>query len=745
MNILDTTGSEHPRIAFRWLVIPTLVTSFVCLQVPSAIAQQSSVPEPQYVLEEIQVTARRREQSLIDTPLAITALTEQDFKEQNFDSLFDVGKAVPNMFIGNFGNGNPNHISVFIRGTGQQDHIITVDSAVGLYLDGVYLGRQVGANLSLSNIERVEVSRGPQGTLYGRNTIGGAINFVTKKPSGEEVSNVAFQIGSRGRKKTDFYGSTALSETISISLSTLYTQRNGIGDFLNVDTNTKVGEIEEFGSRGMLEFTPNEDFSLLLTTDFSDTGHGQQPVYFNAPSGQFPNSLSAASFANNQDDSATPSSNTVDQNAKAYGFSATANWDMSDVNSLKAIASYRSSEYKGGADQQDDTGFAVFPEIGKADQLSLEVQLAGNRGIFDYVTGIFYYQEDGETISQPFEIAPSVFTNSGEINVTQKTNSFAVFGSIDTALSDVLTLGLGLRVTRDEKEATGVVTFFPPAEPVARRSNEWTEPTGDLSLTYAASDNYNLYGAISRGYQSGGYPARPFPPAGGVGTSEDTFVVFNPQFATNYEVGIKGVFLNRLRLAVAVFYTEYTDLQLQANTVNLLPGGSGFLTIIENAGKAESKGVEIEALWQATDNFSVQSAIGYLDSEFTEVASSVTGAAEGNTPQLTPEWTFTISPQYVVPLDNNAKLYLRMSYNFRGEMFGEATNNPLTKIDSRSLLDFNIRYQPVNPSWNVSFYGKNVTNEVYDVASGFFADPAAIAVRNNDRSEFGIRLEKLWN
>ena len=143
--------------------------------------------------EEIVVTARKREESLEDIPVALTAFTEEDFAGLNMGDLYDVGKNVPNLFIGNFGNGNQNHTSVFMRGTGTQDHIITVDSAVGLYLDGVYLGRQVGSNLSLSGIERVEVARGPQGTLYGRNSIGGAINVITRKPGGADELTLTAQ------------------------------------------------------------------------------------------------------------------------------------------------------------------------------------------------------------------------------------------------------------------------------------------------------------------------------------------------------------------------------------------------------------------------------------------------------------------------------------------------------------------------------------------------------------------------
>ena len=209
------------------------------------------------VFEEIVVTARKREESLEDIPVALTAFTEEDFANLNMGDLYDVGKNVPNLFIGNFGNGNQNHTSVFMRGVGTQDHIITVDSAVGLYLDGVYLGRQVGSNLSLSNIERVEVARGPQGTLYGRNSIGGAINVITKKPGGEDEATLTVQGGTRARGKFDFYGTTALSDNLSASITGLYNRRNGVGEFINQpNTEVELGQIREACYAGHVQFHP---------------------------------------------------------------------------------------------------------------------------------------------------------------------------------------------------------------------------------------------------------------------------------------------------------------------------------------------------------------------------------------------------------------------------------------------------------------------------------------------------------
>ena len=713
----------------RFSVVCALLCVVMLLPIKPASAQDEGSSAG--VFEEIVVTARKREESLEDIPVALSAFTGADIANLNMGDLYDVGKNVPNLFIGNFGNGNQNHTSVFMRGVGTQDHIITVDSAVGLYLDGVYLGRQVGSNLSLSNIERVEVARGPQGTLHGRNSIGGAINIITKKPTGENEATVTAQGGTRARGKFDFYGSTALSEQVAASVTGFYNRRNGIGEFINQpQTDTELGQIREGGVRGMLNFTPSDDFSLLLSADFSDGSHGQTPTHFNAAPGKFPNNLPGNLFAEDPDDNASPADNIVKQTSQAYGFSATADWNLTEVYALKFIGSYRYSDYTGGTDQQDSIGAVVFPERGEADQFSAELQVSGDFSAWNFVTGAYYFTEDGETVSRPFEIFPP-FVTDGEINVTQDVESYAWFGSVDWSVTPALAIGGGLRVTHDSKDATGVAALNQPAIPVAR-SEDWTELSWDASATYAINEDVNFYVAFSRGYQSGGFPARPF---GG----DATFVSFDPQFAQNYEGGFKGVLAERLRFAATVFWTDYTDLQLQTNRFD---PEFGFLTITENAGESRAWGVEFEGTLQLNDHFSVQTATGYLDAEFTEVDPAVIGTVKGGIPQLTTDWTFSISPELTLPMNGGAALSLRMTYNYRGDMYGEANNVPLNRLSSRELLDFNIRYQPADPSWHVVLYGENVLNEVYDTASGTFGNPFSITLRNNDRSEFGVRISK---
>ena len=692
-----------------------------------AHAQAPSAAAPGF--EELYVTARKRTERLDEAPMSLTAFTSDDFAKFNMSSLYDLGGSTPNLFIGNFGNGNQNHVSLFMRGVGTQDHIITVDSAVGLYLDGVYLGRQVGANLSLANIERIEVARGPQGVAYGRNAIGGAINVLTRRPGDETGLDVTLQTGSRGRAGADLYGSVVLTRWLAASATGFYNRRGGIGRFINQpETQRQVGETREAGGRVMLNVTPIDDFSLLLAADLSDGVAGESPTWFNAPPGQYPNGLSGELFAPRPDDNASPARDVVTQTSRAWGASATADWRYTRAYAMKLLGSYRYSEYAGGMDQQDSIGAVVFPERGDAAQFSLELQLDGDFDSWKFIAGAYYYEEDGETVSRPFRILAAGVID-GEINVSQRTRSRALFGSVDWMPTAALTLGGGMRLTRDSKDAAGVASLVQPALPT-RRHARWTELTWDASVGYAWSDDLNLYLAVARGYQSGGFPARPF---GGPAA----FVQYDPQFALNYELGLKGVLAGPTRVALTLFHTDYTDLQLQTNRFD---PDFGFLTITENAGAARARGVELEAHWQPHEYFALRAAVGYTAAEFTRVAPAVTGARVGGRPQLTPDWTVALAPELSWPLARGGALSARLNYSYRAAMFGEADNQPLNLIGGRELLGFNIRYQPAATGWRLTLYGENILNEVHDTASGTFGNPFAITVRNNNRSEFGIRL-----
>ncbi len=711
-------------------------------------------------LEVIMVTARKRTESIYEVPTSITSMGAEEMEKANISNLDDIGKYVPNLNISRYGGGNSAHAAVFIRGIGLQDHVITTDPGVGVYVDGVYLGRQMGANLSLPNIERVEVLRGPQGTLYGRNSLGGAVNVITKKPGDEDVFSVTGQVGSRGRFLGELYYNQQVSDDFSLSASTSYKVRNGVGKAVNLsDPEREIGEEEELSARLAAKWQVNTDLSLLLSFDTVDNESGQSPYTIeftepvdstNAFNGDF-HLLTPNLIPDNPDDLGTTVAGLESTASSGWGASLTADWTIDDSLSAKFIASVRNSEYEGGL---DDDGSALnlseFPETGGADQYSFELQVNGTYEGYDFVSGLYYFNEDGFTESGPYVFSPfntpdgvlndginASFGKYGYFDLNQETNAYAAYVNVYYDVSEAFTLGGGLRYSKDEKEANAhfpTFDFLPPA--LGRKFVEanFSAITWDFNASYAFSNIYNVYGQIQKGYQTGGFPPRPF---GGA----DQFVQFDETTAINYEIGFKGQPTNDLSLLVALFITQYKDLALPFSDPT---AGGGFVTIVENAGRSEAKGIEIEATYDVTDNFRIKAAIGYLNAEITEVEDGVLGIAEGDSPALTPKWTFMFAPSYYVDLDDGEVISISADYSFRDEMQGQSKFNANEQIDSRELVGFNVKYQSAKGDWSLSLYGQNVFNEVYD--QGRLQQPGYVGiVRSNDRSEFGLKYNKIFD
>ena len=382
-----------------------------------------------------------------------------------------------------------------------------------------------------------------------------------------------------------------------------------------------------------------------------------------------------------------------------------------------------------------------FPEEGGADQYSFEIQLNGSYDNMDFVSGLYFFNEDGFTSSGPFVFSPfntpdgllndgttASFGNYGYFDINQETNSYAAYINASYDLSDDLTVGGGLRYSKDKKEADAQFPSFATRKYV---SADFDAVTWDVNASYQLSNDMNLYGQIQKGYQTGGFPPRPF---GG----PDQFVSFDETKAINYELGLKGQVHEDISMMLAVFVTDYTDLALPFSDPT---AGGGFVTIVENAGESKAQGIELETTIAFTDDFTLRSAIGYLDSEITEVDEGVQGIGKGDSPALTPRWTVMLAPSYFVDLSNGGTVAINANYSYRSDMQGQSVYNQSEHIESRELVGFNISYLNPNGDFEVTLYGENVLNEVYDVGrlqqSGFVG-----VMRSNDRSEFGLKFKK---
>ena len=722
-------------------------------------ASQAAVAQDNAVFEPVIVTAQKREQSIYDVPVAISAFNADTIERQGITDLIDIGKFVPNLNVTGFSAGQTSSANPFIRGIGLQDHLITTDPGVGVYVDGVYLGRQVGQNWSLSNIERVEVLRGPQGTLYGRNSIGGAINIITRKPGDKDEGKVSLTAGSRERLNGDLYANMRLSDQFAMSITGAFQRRDGLGDFVNIaNPRKKVGELQDISGRVAMLWTPNDRLSFLLTADGNEGDNGLRPyrtLIDEVPSGCLylpvintnPNCSTAGGNHRNSETASNPYDNNTGQSDQiavtnqAHGVSLTTIYEVSDGLDFKLLISDRHSEYSAGLD--DDgllDNYFTYPEDGEADQTSVELQLTGKSGAWDYVAGLYYFEEEGQNVQNP-----NVFVrNPGTFLLQQKMDSQAVYGNVGYSVSDALRLSAGVRYTEDHKKAGTIINVIPGVfdDGLLNETSErdWSEISWDASASYKFSDRMTAYGTIQSGYQSGQFPPRPYCLFGDVtdfGTSpftinpDNCFEANDNVTALNYEVGLKGQPLDNLQMSISVFYTDYSDLPYQVSTT---AGGGGFNTeniIVDQT----SQGVEWESTWAVTDSFRLYTTLGYIDANVHDPNPAAVAP-------LTPEITASVSPEFTIPA-GDGEVTMRADWSYRDKMYGEPSSDPgrFTFIDSRDLINFDISYRPNDGDWTVAAYGRNVTDERYDNARLNVSD-YVLVILSNDASEFGVRFTK---
>jgi iron complex outermembrane receptor protein len=723
-----------------WSTAVIVASAVSLLSSPSLLAQTAD-EEENGQLEEVIVTATKREESIYEVPIAITAFTQEAIERQGITDLTDIGKFVPNLNVTGFSAGHTSSVNPFIRGIGLQDHLITTDPGVGVYVDGVYLGRQVGQNWSLANIARVEVLRGPQGTLYGRNSIGGAINIITRQPGEENGGRVKVYAGTRGRLYGDVYYNSMLGETFAASATGSWTQRNGVGDFVNLDTSTDVGEMNEWSVRIAGKWMPTEDFSVLLAYDKAEGNGGLRP--YTTLIDEVPSGLLYQLGARNSDVSDDPYDNNggfyLDANGNvvaankvsnnADGWSVTADWDMSEELSWKFIYADRSSDYMSGLDDDSvaDTLF-TYPETGWADQQSAELQFFGDFGSWDFVAGLYWFKEKGANRQDPNFFAGG----PGSFELGQTAESKAIYANVGFQATETLRLSGGLRYTKDDKDAWVNINNSLIEE---SNSRDWNETSWEIAAVWNMNERMNLYGTIQNGYQSGQFPPRPYCLFGSLDFTQpgnvsrpNCFEANDNVTATNYEVGLKGTLSDSFQMSIAAFYTNYSDLPYQVSESS----GGGFNTVNIIVDQT-SKGLEWESTWAPNDVFAFYTTLGYIDAE-----------VDSDNPYavapLTPKLTASISPQLTMGLDNGAMMLFRMDWSYRAKMYGEPSSDParFTQIASRGLFNFDITYTEPNDRWSLSLYGRNVANKKYDNARLLPTDYVLI-ILNNDLSEFGLR------
>lgn len=734
-------------------------------------------------LDEIIVTARRREENLQSTPIAVTAITGEQLRKSGLGNLMEVGSFVPNVVMGTGqgGSGGGNNGQIYIRGVGQSDFLFTTDPGVGIYVDGVYFPRTLGAVLDLLDLERVEVLRGPQGTLFGKNTIGGAVNVISKKPSARRSGYAEVTVGDMSR--IDLRGGInfpIVDDELFVKLAVSSKTRDGYGtrlDFLTGQKIDETGDEDQTALRGSLRWLPSAgtsvDFSVDYTRErekslpttllfFDDTGAlgGVPAILWNALIG-FPSGMpmSSAFITGDEDTSfgTGPNENTLDQ----WGVSLTIEKDFESL-SLKSITAFREMDATFGRDGDGSPlPFVHTDQVQDQNQISQEFQLSGSafEDRLNWLFGVFYFDEFGRDVNEvvltsglfaalesipvqltgdpcapPF-VAPGCpgnpinpfldldFDIFNEIDIT----SYAAFAQGTFDLTEQLALTFGLRYTYEEKDYTlrhrriASGAFIVPLTTV---SNDWSEVTPMASIEYQWSDATMTYASIGRGFKSGGFNGRP--------TNSQEVESFDPELLTSFEIGAKtDLFDGRARLNAAAFFYDYTDLQF--NSITADPATGTLLLIIDNVAEAEVKGVELEFQARPTRRLDVSLGVGYTDFEVTEVTPGVLDVTTSTQQPRTPEWTTSASVQYSLPLANASSLNARADWSYESESFADVQNTPIIVRDSHSIVNARLSYLSQS-GWEVAVFGTNLGDErvlvnglqalnSFGTAEGFFNRP----------------------
>ena len=701
------------------------------------------------VLEEILVTARKREESLQETPISVTAFSADALQQANMIDLRDIGKYTPGMSFTSYGMGSSEAGAMFLRGIGQSDHMVTTDPGVGLYIDGVYVGRNQGAALDLLDLERVEVLRGPQGTLFGKNTIGGAVSLVSRKPSMENGGEVELTLGDEGRFNVLAAGELALGERTAVRAGVQSKQRDGVGE--QIFTGDESGDEDSVSARAQLfwqgdaaEFSLAADMSrarqaamphsfyahapwLGISTCYT-SGTGAQP-YVPCPSGVEGDPFDSYSLDN------------LDTEQDLFGVSASWSWDFNDRLTLKSITAYRDMEYLGNLEFDGAPQVVIhYLESGKSDQFSQEFQLVGQNeaGTLNWIAGAYYFTEDGYNLQDDDQ-----FGALDQRRSDVETSSYALFGQGTLDLTEKVSLTAGLRYTNEDKDyevvyrsldANGQQALDEQGQPIYRVAptaldDSWDAVSGTLSVQYRMAEDAMLYATYSRGFRSGGFAARPSRPSS-VG-------VYDPEYVDMYEVGLKADALdNRLRANIALYTSDYDDYQAQVNAL-----ADAFDTRTLNAAKAEIDGLELELTALLSANVRVVGSFSYTDAQIAKVdidPSLNANFSKGSRLPYVSKYTYSISPQIDVPLPSGS-LLLRADYAYRSAFFGQIANAPEEREGSYGLFNARVEYLSPDENWSLAAYGVNLADKKYTRVRNYFPGFIGFALWNTDRREFGIK------
>lgn len=720
-----------------------------------------SAAEESLVLEEVTVTARRRAESVQEVPMALSVFSGDELLRIGAVDIIDIAKQSPNVTL-EVSRGTNTTLTAFIRGVGQQDPVAGFESGVGIYVDDIYFNRPHASVLDLYEVERIEVLRGPQGTLYGRNTIGGAIKYVTRRLSAEPEAKVRFSTGTYNQLDGLISGSTPLGDAFRIGGSLVKFTRDGFGDNLNLGGLDNYSK-DIFGARVSAEWDVSENFSLRMAADYtddtSDPKHGHRLQV---------GAVSGAPILGDVFDTRA-GLNTPDQDVEAKGISLVAEWNFSDAYTLKGIFARREDKTASPIDFDSLPAEDLdVPVIYENEQTSIEIQLLINHDRLNGIVGV--YQLDANAFNE-FDVVlgqlgavigiPGLNANTlGDVD----TDTWAVYADFTYDLSDYWSLSVGGRYTADERSSKVLrrtfigglsPTFGGSASVIATTSDfvgekEFTDFSPRVSLSWYPDERQHLYFSYSEGFKGGSFDPRaqtsgaPDLDGDGVVSSEDIleFMLFDPETMTSYEFGWKASWLDgRVNTSLAVFFGDYEDVQIPGS-IGLDTDGDGiedtFAGVTTNAGKAELPGLEFEGTARASEHWTFGWSLGYLDAEYKEfIDASGTDVSDVAVFQNTPKVTAGGTATFEMPLSmfgTPGSFAVITSFYYRDDVSQFEFKNELLDQEAFTLWDMSVIWEDDDGHWRAGLHGKNLTDEEYIVAGYNFP---ALGLEGNVTAFYG--------
>ena len=683
------------------------------------------------------VTARRREETLQDVPVSVTAFSADQLSKQGIPDITALAFSLPNTTLKSSRATNST-LTAFIRGVGQQDPLAGFESGVGIYLDDIYLARPQGAVAEIYDVERIEVLRGPQGTLYGRNTIGGAVKYVTRKLAPTTDVRLKGTIGNHGQRDGILTASTPLSETARIGASIAKFTRDGFGT--NLTTGEGNYDKDLTAARVSAEFMPTTDLFIRIaadsTQDDSNPRNGHRLIV---------GRTSGAPILSNVYDTRANLTKALghDQQVKAHGVSALIEWDISDVLTFKSVtASRRDKSYAPiDFDSLAATDFHV-PALYKNKQFSQEFQVTYTGDKLQGVAGVYYIDANAFNIFDTIlagAVPTSTYTR-GDID----TKAWAVFADANYKIDDAWSVSAGGRYTVDKREASilrqiyfgaaGTPTLGNPNAVLFRTDTDFTHGeleredkkfTPKVGLAYKVNNDHNVYASWARGFKGGGFDPR----MNVVGTRlplDQARAGYAPETIDTVELGLKSSFNNgRILTNIAVFDSDYKDVQIPGS-VAIDTNGDGiddsFAGVTTNAGKAKIKGFELEANARVTDNFTLSGMYSYIDAEYTQFIVAGVNQAANRVFQNTPENSANLRAAYDLPLPvmgRNGRLTLSANVSYKDDTNQFETKSLLDQ-DAYSLWDASVVWTSANGKIRAGLHGKNLGDKEYKTGGYLF-------------------------